>query len=186
MIKAVDLRKGKTIVHNDAIYTVHTATYVAKGNKGSYMSCKLKGLKDGNMHDVRFNVNDRVAIPFMESKELEYLYQEGENYVLMDNETYDQVTVSGDLFGDNLKFLKSNEQVSATICEGEMIQVELPMVVELEVSDAPPVVKGSTVTNQSKEAILETGAKIKVPPFIAIGEIIRVDTRTGEYMDRAK
>ncbi len=186
MIKAVDLRKGKTVVHEGEIYTVHESQHVAKGNKRSYMQTKLKHLKSGTMKEFRFTVDARLEVPFVESKEYEYLYQDGSGYVLMDTTSYDQITVAGDLFGDALRFLKENEKVTGTLCEDQLISMELPIVVELTVKDAPPVVKGATATNQSKEAIMETGAKVRVPPFIEPGERIRVDTRTGDYMDRAK
>jgi elongation factor P len=186
MIKAVELRKGKTVLYDGQIYVVHEVHHVAKGNKRSYMQGKLKNLKNGVIQEVRFNVDDRLEVPFVESKEYEYLYPEGGNYVVMDTTTYDQIPISGDLFGDAVKFLKANEKVTVTICEGEMIGVELPFIVELEVKDAPPVVKGSTATNQLKEAIMETGVVVRVPPFIVTGERVRVDTRTGEYVDRAK
>lgn len=186
MIKAVDLRKGRTVIHEETIYVVHETQYVAKGNKRSYMQAKLKNIKTGVIREVRFNVDDRIEIPFVESKEYEYLYQDGERYVLMDCSDYEQILVEGELFGDALKFLKPNEKVTATFCENVIMAVELPQIVELEISETPPVVKGATATNQAKDAILETGVKIRVPPFIAPGERVRVDTRSGEYLDRAK
>ena len=186
MLKAMDLRKGKAVYYNDEIYFVHDAQHVVKGNKRSYMQTKLKSLKSGVIREVRFGVDDRLEVPYIESKKYEFLYQDGPAYVLMDKTTFDQISVEVALFGDAARFLKPNETVSATICEEKIISVELPNVVELEVSDTAPSIKGATATNQLKDAILETGVKVKVPPFIANGERIRVDTRTGEYMDRAK
>ncbi len=186
MIKAVDLRKGRTVTFEGEIYVVHESQHVAKGNKRSYMQTKLKNLKSGVIREVRFGVDDRLEVPFIESKDYEFLYQEGANFVLMDTTDYEQITVEGDLIGDVAKFMKPNEKVSATICEGKIIGIELPIMVVLEVTDTPPVVKGATATNQAKDAIMETGVRVRVPPFIEPGERIRVDTRTGEYMDRAK
>lgn len=186
MIKAVDLRKGRAITFENDIYVVHASQHVAKGNKRSYMQTRLKNLKSGVIRDVRFGVDDRLEVPYIESKEYEYLYQEGSSYVLMDTTDYEQVTVDGTLLGDAVKYLKSNEKVSATVCEGVIVGVELPVVVELEVRETPPAIKGATATNQLKEAIMETGVKVRVPPFIEPGERIRVDTRSGEYVDRAK
>ncbi len=186
MIKAGDLRKGKTIIYEDQICTVHHAQHVAKGNKRSYMQTKLKNLVTGVIQEVRFPVDDRIKVPFMESRKYEFLYQDGSGYVLMDSETYDQVTVAEDLFGDAIRFLKPNEEVTALVSDGRMLGIELPNVVELEVTDAPPVVKGATVTNQPKEAVLETGARVRVPGFIDTGERVRIDTRSGDYLDRAK
>ncbi len=186
MIKAVELRRGKAVVHEDTIYVVHDVNHVAKGNKRSYMQARLKNLKTGGIINVRFSVNDRLEVPFIESKDYEFLYQDGDGYVLMDSTTFDQITVEGNLFGEAIQYLKPNEKVTGTICEGQLVGVELPFVVELEISDTPPVVTGATATNQPKEAITETGAKIRVPAVIAPGDRVRVDTRTGDYVDRAK
>ena len=186
MIKAVDLRKGRIVSYEDKAYVVHEATHVAKGNKRSYMQAKLKDLVGGTMLEVRFNVDDRLETPFVEDKEYEYLYQDGAAYVLMDPATYDQIHVDASLAGDAAKFLKPNEKVSCQILDGQIITMELPHVVELEITDTPPAIKGATATNQSKDATLETGARIKVPPFIAPGDRVRVDTRSGEYIERAK
>jgi len=186
MLKAVDLRKGKTIIYEGEPAVVHEAKHVAKGNKRSYMQTKVKNLKTGTMTEVRFRVDDMVEVPYVESKEYEFLYRDGENLVVMDTVTFDQITVNIDLLGDSKDFLTPNIKVSCQVFDGQMISFELPHIVELEVTDAPPVIKGATATNQNKEVILETGAKIRVPPFIDTGEKIRVDTRTGEYVERAK
>jgi len=186
MIKAVDLRKGKTIVYEGQLMVVHEIQHVAKGNKRSHMQAKLKNLKSGIMSDARFSVDDRVEIPFVESKEYEYLYREGDRYLVMDLESFDQIPVSPEIVGDGAQWLVPNTKVSCQIYEGLMISFDLPNVVELAVKETPPVIKGSTATNQSKDAIVETGAKVRVPPFIEPGERIRIDTRTGEYVERAK
>lgn len=186
MIKAVDLRKGKTIVHDGQLMVVHEVQHVAKGNKRSHMQAKLKNLKTGLMNDVRFSVDDKVEVPFVESREYEFLYREGENFIVMDLESFDQISVHPDVVGDAVQWLVPNTRVSCQIYEGQMISFELPFVVELTVTETPPVVKGATATNQSKDAILETGAKIRVPPFVEPGERVRVDTRTGLYVERAK
>ena len=186
MIKAADLRKGRTVMHEDTMYTVHDATHVAKGNKRSYIQAKLKNFKSGQVIDVRFSVDDRLETPYVDSTEFEYLYPEGSDYVLMDTSTYDQIHVSKELVGDAAQYLKANEKVTCQIHENKVISVELPHVVELKVTETPPVVKGATATNQPKDAEVETGARVRVPSFIAPGEVIRVDTRSGEYLERAK
>lgn len=185
MIKAVELRKGKTILHEGQPAVVHEAQHVAKGNKRSYMQAKIKNLKTGIMSEVRFNVDDRVEIPFVEQKQYEYLYREGDKFVVMDLETFDQLSVDSDVVGDAAKWLRPNEKVTCEFFDGLMISFELPFTVELTVTDAPPVVKGATATNQSKEATVETGARVRVPPFVDTGTRIRIDTRTGEYIERA-
>jgi elongation factor P len=186
MIKAVDLRKGRTVIYEDALWVVHEALHMTKGNWRSHMQVKLKNLKTGQIQDIRFRVDDMLDVPFMESKEMEYLYEEGDNLILMDTENYEQVPLAKDLIGDGIVFLKPNERMTCQIYEGKIITAELPNVVELEVTDTPPAIKGATATNQNKDALLETGARVKVPPFIQIGERVRVDTRTGEYIERAK
>jgi elongation factor P len=186
MIKAMELRKGKVVSHENELYSVHTAQHVTKGNKRSYIQAKLKSLKSGNLLDVRFSVDDRIETPFVDNKPYEYLYRDGSDYVLMDQQTYDQIHVAADVMGDADQYLKGNETVMVSIIEGQVVSAELPNVVELEVTDTSPVVKGATATNQNKDALLETGLRIKVPPFIGIGEVVRVDTRSGEYIERAK
>jgi len=186
MIKASEMRKGKLISFEGELYTVHESRHVAKGNKGSYMQTKLRGLKSGAMIDMRFNVNDRIETPFLDSRPYEYLYREGVDYVLMDKETYDQIHVSDVVMGDAHQYLKGNETVVCAAVDGEIVTAELPNTVELTVADTTPAIKGATATNQNKDAVLETGLKIKVPPFIENGELLRVDTRTGEYIERAK
>jgi len=186
MIKASELRKGKLIAFEEGLYTVHESRHVAKGNKGSYMQTKLRNIKTGTMIDMRFNVNDRIETPFLDTKPYEYLYRDGKDYVLMDQETYDQIHVSEDVMGEAQLYLKGNEVVMCSAVEGEIVTTELPNVVELAVAETTPVVKGATATNQNKDATLETGLRVKVPPFIDHGEVIRIDTRTGEYIERAK
>jgi len=185
MIKAVDLRKGRTILYNGEPAVVHEAQHVAKGNKRSYMQTKIKNLRSGVMSDVRFRVDDSIEIPFVETKDYEYLYRDRDLFVLMDLETFDQLPIEASLVGDAAQWLVPNTKVSGQIFNDQLMGVELPNVVELTITDTPPVVKGSTATNQPKDAILETGAKVRVPPFCENGSRIRVDTRTGEYVERA-
>lgn len=186
MLKANELGKGKVISHEGELYSVHEARHVAKGNKRSYMQCKLRHLIDGRMLDVRFNVDDRVETPFVETRNYEFLYRDGQDYVLMDQENYEQLHVPGDAMGDAHYYLKGNEPVQASIINGKIVSVDLPNVVELKITDTTPPIKGATVTNQNKDATCETGLRIKVPPFIENGEMVRVDTRSGEYIERAK
>lgn len=186
MIKAVELRKGRTIVHEGDLCVVHEAQHVAKGNKRSYMQAKVRNLKSGALIAVRFNVDDRIEIPFVESKDYEFLYKDGESFVVMDMESFDQLPVSAEIVGDVDRWLKPNQKVSCQLYEGQMISFEVPHVVELQVTDTTPAIKGATATAQLKEAVLETGAKVRVPSFVEEGTVIRVDTRTGEYLERAK
>ena len=186
MMKASELRKGRVVQHDNGLYTVSDIQRVSKGNWRSYLQAKLKSLKTGQIIDVRFSVDDRIESPFVDTKPYEYLYRDGDSFVLMDQKTYDQINVPCDVAGDAGLYLKGNEIVTCSIIEGQIVSFDLPNVVELAVTDTPPAVKGATVTNQTKEALLETGLRVKVPPFIENGEVIRVDTRTGEYLERAK
>ncbi len=186
MIKAVDLNKGRAVLYEGDIAIVHEARHVAKGNKRSYMQTKLKNLKTGTMFDVRFNVDDRLETPFLESKEYEFLYRDGERFVLMDLATYDQIPVDADTIGDGAQWLTPNTHVTCQMHGSKIITFDLPPTVILTVSETPPVVKGSTATNQPKDAVLETGVKVRVPAFIEPGERVAVDTRTGNYIERAK
>jgi elongation factor P len=186
MIKASEIRKGRTVIYEGNLYVVHEAQHVAKGNKRSYMATKLKDLRTGVMMDMRFNVDDRLEVPFVESKDYEFLYHDGQNYVFMDLATFDQLPIDADLIGDGVNFLVPNTTVTCDIYEGRIIGVALPNTIDLTVTDTPPVVKGATATNQPKDAVLETGYRVRVPAFIEPGERIRVDTRTGDYIERTK
>ena len=185
-MKANDLRKGKLVSHEGELYRVHNARHVAKGNKRSYMQVELKSLKTGLVNDVRFSVDDRVETPFIDNKPYEFLYKDGDAYVLMEQETFEQIHVEAEMMDDADKYLKGNETVLIGIVDGKVVTTELPNVVELQVKETTPAIKGATVTNQTKDAELETGYTVKVPPFIENGETIRIDTRTGEYLERAK
>ncbi len=186
MIKASELKKGRVIIHDGQMYAVKDIQHVAKGNWRSYYQVQLKHFKTGKIIDQRMGVDDRLEDVFVQTKQMEYLYKDGKDYVLADVETYDQVPVTEDVIGDGVKFLKENTRLTCEIIDGLIVNVELPQVVELAVVETPPTIKGATATNQPKEAVLETGAKVRVPSFIDRGEVVRVDTRSGEYLERAK
>lgn len=185
MIKAFDLKKGKIIHWEGDLWSVDTITIMSKGNWRSYMQVKLRNLKSGRTTDTRMATDDKVETPFVETKPFEYLYREGSDYVMMDQSTYDQIHVSEEVMGGAAQFLKGNETVQCQFIDGRVVSVELPNTVELKVTDTSPVVKGATATNQTKDAVLETGLRVRVPPFIENGEILRIDTRSGEYLERA-
>ncbi len=186
MIKAVEMRKGMIVEHEGQLWTVHDFQIVSKGNWRSYIAAKLKNFKTGQVVDSRFSTDDRIETPRVEGKDFEFLYREGDNFVMMDVQTYDQMTIHADLVPDGKHYLKGNERCKCLILDGQVVGVELPNVVELAVADTPPAIKGATATNQMKDATLETGLRVRVPPFIETGEVIRVDTRSGEYIERAK
>lgn len=185
-VKASELKKGQVVLHEGTRYTIKDIQHVAKGNWRSYYQIKLKNFNTGQVTEQRFAVDDRVETLFVQTKELEYLYRDGDSLVLADPTTYDQIPVPVDIVGDGMQFLKENFRLTCNIIEDKIVSADLPIVVELEIKDTPPVVRGATATNQNKEAIMETGAKVKVPAFLEPGERIRIDTRTGEYLERAK
>jgi elongation factor P len=184
--KANELKRGRVVNHEGDMYTVVDVTRVSKGNWRSYLQVKMKSIKDGRQIDARMSPDDRVEILFVDTKPFQYLYRDGDNFILMDEQTFDQIPIPSDVMGDAEQYLRGNEQVTVSFIEGKPVAIELPNTVELKVADTTPVVKGATATNQNKEATLETGLRVKVPPFIDIGEDIRVDTRSGEYLERAK
>ena len=139
----------------------------------------------GAVTEKTFNPNDKYPTAFIERKDMEYLYNDGDLYYFMDSETYEQLPISPNVLGDNFRFVKENMVCKVLSYKGNVFGIEPPNFVELQVTETEPGVKGDTATNVTKPATLETGAGIKVPIFINEGEMIRVDTRTGEYMERA-
>jgi elongation factor P len=159
---------------------------VKPGKGPAYLVTKVKNLKLGNSTEKRLQGSDSIEDVFLERTDMEYLYTDGPNLVFMDTKTYDQTFVPKDSVGNSVYFLQPNMKVLVTSSEGSIIGIELPSAVELKVTETEPSMKGATVTNRNKPAILETGYRVMVPPFIEIGTVVRIDTRTGEYLERAK
>jgi len=183
--KAIDLRRGQAVIWKDAIWVVQDNNKVAKGNWRSSQVLRLKNLKTGQVVEDRFRTEEGFELAIIDRRTVNYLYSEPESHVFMDMETYEEVRVPLDLIGGQSVYLTPNLEVTLGRMDGSPITVELPFTVELVVEDTPPSIKGATATNQSKEALCEGGARIKVPPFVENGTRIRVDTRTGEYLERA-
>jgi len=184
--KASELKKGQVIQYEGGLYSLSDITRVSKGNWRSYLQIKLKSLKDGRITDARFSVDDKVETVYVDTKPYQYLYRDGNDFVLMEQVSFDQINVPAEVMGDAKLYLRGDEIVTVSFIEGNIVAVELPNVVELAVTDTMPVARGATATNQTKEALLETGLRVRVPPFIGNGEVLRIDTRTGEYLERAK
>jgi len=184
-VKAVDLRRGMGVQYEGRTWVVFSSQHVAKGNKRSYMQVELKEARTGRITRQRFRVGDQLEEAFFDRKSMEYLYSDGSGHIVMDPETYDQITIPAELIGEKSVYLAPNVQLDVSFVEGEPISAELPNTVELKVVDTPPQVKGATATSQLKEALCEGGARIKVPPFVENDTILKVDTRTGEYLGRA-
>ena len=168
------------------LYVCFQATHVTPGNLRAFVQAKLRRLSDGVIIEKRLRSTEELEQAFLDRRDMEYLYSEATGHVLMDNQTYDQVTVSDELIGESIKFVKPNTTLTTLLYQDNVVAIELPKVVELTVTETAPVPKGATVTNQPKEAVLETGLKTRVPPFIAVGEVVRISTEDGSYVSRAK
>ncbi len=184
-IQANDLRRGIAVNHKNGIWVCVSNEKVAKGKGQSYQSITLKHLQTGQVITDRYRTTANFDQAMVDRKKLEYLYSESSGHVLMDPETYDQITISAELIGDNKVYLTENVVIDVSFVDGTPVIAELPNTVELKVTDTPPALKGATATNQPKDATCEGGATIKVPPFVENGTIVKVDTRTGEYIGRA-
>ena len=185
MINATDIRKGTIININGDLFSVTDFQHVMPGKGGAFMQVSMKNLKQGNVVQKRFRSTDKVDDVFLEHRDMEYLYQDGESFCFMDTETYDQILLSEDVLGDTMSYITPNSRIDVSFYEGNAIWVELPSSVTLKIIETDPGVKGDTVTNVFKPAKLETGYVVKVPLFINEGEMIKVDTRTGLFLGRA-
>ena len=185
MVTAGDFRNGVTFEMDGNVYSIIEFQHVKPGKGAAFVRTKIRNVISGAVTEKTFNPNDKFPTAFIERKDMEYLYNDGEFYYFMDNETYEQTPISPSILGDNFKFVKENMVCKVLSYKGNVFGVEPPNFVELQVTQTDPGFKGDTATNATKPATLETGAEIKVPLFIDEGEMIRIDTRTGEYMERA-
>lgn len=185
MITAGDFRNGVTFEMDGNVYSIIEFQHVKPGKGAAFVRTKIRNVISGAVTEKTFNPNDKYPTAFIERKDMEYLYNDGDLYYFMDSETYEQLPISPNVLGDNFRFVKENMVCKVLSYKGNVFGIEPPNFVELQVTETEPGVKGDTATNVTKPATLETGAEIKVPIFINEGEMIRVDTRTGEYMERA-
>ena len=182
-----EVRKGMVIRREDGqLYYCVDRELRTPGNLPSKLTLKLKNLKTGFVNEQRVHPEDKVEQAYLEKVTMQYLYKDSDGYVFMDNESYEQITLGEDMVGDDILYLKENNNVQVTLYEGKPLSIELPATVELKVIDTEPSLKGATAAAQYKPATLETGLKIQVPPFIEIGETVVVDTREGKYLSRVK
>ncbi|MBQ5810151.1 MAG: elongation factor P [Clostridia bacterium] len=185
MISAGDFRNGITFEMDGNVYQIIEFQHVKPGKGAAFVRAKIKNVIAGSVVERTFNPNDKYPPAFIERKEMEYSYSDGNLFYFMDSETYELVPVNEEDLGDNFKFVKENMVCKVLSYKGKVFGVEPPTFVELTVTQTDPGFKGDTATNATKPATLETGAEIRVPLFINEGEVIRIDTRTGEYMERA-
>lgn len=185
MISAGDFRNGVTFDMDGNVYQIIEFQHVKPGKGAAFVRTKIRNVISGAVVEKTFNPTDKFPTAFIERKDMQYLYNDGDLYYFMDNETYENIPVNKSNLSDNFKFVKENMDVKILSYKGNIFGIEPPFFVELQVVKTDPGFKGDTATNATKPATLETGAEIRVPLFIDEGDMIRVDTRTGEYMERA-
>jgi len=185
-MQAGEIRNGATFEFEGNVFQVVEFQHVKPGKGAAFVRTKLKNVITGGVVEKTFRPTEKLEDAFVERKDMVYSYVDGELYYFMDNETYEQIPIGKDIVGDSLKFVKENETCKVCSYKGNVFSVEPPLFVELEITDTEPGFKGDTATGATKPAIVETGAKIMVPLFIDQGEIVRIDTRTEEYLSRVK
>jgi len=185
MISTNEFKTGITIEMEGEIYSVLEFQHVKPGKGAAFVRSKLKNLRTGSIVDHTFRAGEKVARAHLERKEMEYLYRDGDFYYVMDAETYEQVALSAEQIGDSIKYLKENDRLSIVVYGDEIVGVDVPVTVVLKISDAEPGIKGDTASGATKPATTETGLVVQVPLFINSGDSIKIDTRTGSYIERA-
>ncbi|NLV17300.1 MAG: elongation factor P [Syntrophomonadaceae bacterium] len=185
MISVNDFKTGVTVELDGMVWQVVEFQHVKPGKGAAFVRSKLRNVKTGASVEKTFRGGEKVPRARLDKSEMQYLYGGGNEYFFMDNSTYEQVAISPEQLGDGLKWLKENMNIQVVMFRGEIIGLELPNFVELEVVDTEPGIKGDTASGATKQATLETGAKVQVPLFVNVGDVLRIDTRTGQYMERA-
>ena len=185
MVSAGDFRNGVTFEMDGNVYQIIEFQHVKPGKGAAFVRTKIRNVIAGSVVEKTFNPTDKFPTAYVERNEMEYSYNDGDLYYFLDPESYELVPINRDVLGDNFKFVKENMVCKVVSYKGKVFGVEPPNFVELQVTQTDPGFKGDTATNATKPATLETGAEVRVPLFIDEGEMIRVDTRTGEYMERA-
>ena len=186
MISAGDFRNGVTFEMDGNVVQIIEFQHVKPGKGAAFVRTKIRNVISGSVTEKTFNPTDKFPTAYVERKDMQYLYSDGDLYYFMDNETYENIPISKDVLSDNFKFVKENMVCVVMSYKGNVFAVEPPNFVELEVTQTDPGFAGNTATNATKPATLETGAEVKVPLFINEGDKIKIDTRTGEYLERAK
>ena len=186
MADTSDFRNGLIIKFKNDLYTITEFQHVKPGKGGAFVRSTLKNLKTGKVIDNTFRAGESVEVVRVERRKYQYLYRDGDFLVCMDNETYEQINVAVEYFGDGVQFLKESTEVDILFNGTEIISVEIPIFVNLEVVETEPGFRGDTATGANKPAKLETGASVNVPLFINQGDVLKVDTRTASYVERVK
>lgn len=183
-MKAGDLRPGNAIRIDNKVYVLHSIEHRTPGNLRAFVQIKIKDIMVGNLLERRMNPAESVEAVSLDRRTMEYLFSDGDGATFMDTENYDQAILSKAVLGDTLLYLAPNSSTTVLMLEGNPVLIELPMSVELTIADTAPGIKGATATNQLKEAVCDTGLKTRVPPFIEIGERVKISTADGSYISR--
>jgi elongation factor P len=186
MIQATQLRRGNTILLNGELFQVVDYTHITPGNWRGMVQTKLRNLRSGSIIDHRFRSEDRVERAVLDQREMEYLYSDGSDHHFMDTENYEQTHLSEDVLGDSVKYLVANSKITVEFYEGKPLGIELPATVNLRVVQTEPGMPSATATNVLKPATVETGLIVPVPHFVQEGELIKVDTTDGKYVERVR
>lgn len=185
-MKAQDLRPGAAVRMDGKLYVVTQFQHRTPGNLRAFIQAKFKDVMSGGYVEKRLSSGDELEEISLDRRTAEYLYKDGDDYVFMDSETFDQFHVGSELAADTMLYLRPNSTTTILFYEGNPIVIDLPSAVELDVAETQPGIKGATATNQLKEAVMETGLRTRVPPFIEIGETLKISTSDGSYISRAK
>lgn len=185
MISTNEFKTGVTIELDNGIWSVIEFLHVKPGKGSAFVKTKIKNVETGKVLEKTFRAGEKLKRAIVDRSDMQYLYADTDGLVFMDNETYDQITLPKESIGEGIKYLKENTVVNILRHNGRIIGIDLPNHIELEVTDTPPAEKGNTAQGGTKPATLETGAVVNVPFFIGVGDVIRVDTRTNDYLDRA-
>ena len=184
MISAGDFKNGVTLEYNGNIFQIIDFQHVKPGKGAAFVRTKLKNIISGGVIETSFRPTEKFPKAHIERKDMQYLYSDGELFHFMDVETYDQIALNEDAIGDSLKFVKENEMVKICSHKGNLFAVEPPLFVELAIIETEPGFKGDTAQGATKPATVETGAVVYVPLFVEMGDVLKIDTRTGEYLSR--
>jgi elongation factor P len=184
MINAAQLKRGMIIVRDGELFRIMRVDHITPGKGNAFIRAQLRNLRLGNQAEARLNSQEKVEKAILDTREMEYLYNDGENYFFMDTANYEQIQMAKETLGDGVNYMLPNHKIQVDMYEGNPVGVEFSKTVELKVVEAEPSVKRATASAQTKNAKLETGMNIRVPSFVKTDDVIRVDTETGEYVER--
>jgi elongation factor P len=184
MIQATQLKKGMCIKHDNDLYRVVSTQHITPGNWRGMVQTKIRHLKTGAISEHRFRSEDRIERAILDETEMEYLYQDGDMYHFMNNETFEQLALSAEVLGDAVSYLIPNVKLKVELYEGRPVGIDLPLAVDMKVVQTEPAIKGASVSNVGKPAKMETGLVVQVPPFINEGDVIKIETATAAYLER--